>query len=202
MGTFLFPLSLSFSLSTLFILCLLQSLQHLVVDLLVKNESARRGAALTRGSDAGKERRPDDHVQVRIVHDNDGVVAAEFEKHFAKAILHRQSDFLSNCGTSGERYKTQSLVRGNGGTQVSASAEKRADGGRKIIGNYDGSHDAGNGDANERSSRRAFPQAAIAANEGDGGVPAEDGDREIEGGDDADDAKGIPLLQQHVAWSL
>ncbi len=43
-----------------------------------------------------------------------------------------------------------------------------------------------------------FQTTASPADEGEGGVPAPDGDGEVEGGDDADDAEGVPGLHHAV----
>ena len=47
-----------------------------------------------------------------------------------------------------------------------------------------------------------FPEHCVATGHGDGGVPAVHGHGEVEGGDDADDAERVPVLQEGVARPL
>jgi hypothetical protein len=47
-----------------------------------------------------------------------------------------------------------------------------------------------------------FPDDGVAADEGECGVPAPDGDGEVEGGDDADDAEGVPGLHHAMFGAL
>ena len=44
-----------------------------------------------------------------------------------------------------------------------------------------------------------FPEHGVAAGHGDGGVPAIHGNWEVEGGDDADNSQGVPVLQKGMA---
>ena len=53
-----------------------------------------------------------------------------------------------------------------------------------------------------RSLFRWLPDYGVAADEGEGGVPAPDGYGEVEGGDDADDAEGVPGLHHAVLCAL
>ena len=116
-------------------------------NLLMKNESARRGAALTGGTNASEECRWDDHVQICVIHDDDGVVSAQFQQHLPESVLHRQRHLLADGRTSGERDEAQTLVIRHGFPYVGAAAEKCANCGREIVGFQDGSDDTGNGDA-------------------------------------------------------
>ena len=58
------------------------------------------------------------------------------------------------------------------------------------------------GEGGEGSLFGGLPDDGVAADEGEGGVPAPDGDGEVEGGDDADDAEGVPGLHHAVLGAL
>ncbi len=47
-----------------------------------------------------------------------------------------------------------------------------------------------------------FPEHCVATCHGDGGVPPVHGHGEVEGGDDPDDAEGVPVFQEGVARPL
>ena len=76
---------------------------QLVVDRLVRDHAARRGAALAGGS----ERRPDDaldgQVEIRIVHDDDRVLAAELEVDVLEAVGAGLRDRDACLARAGER---------------------------------------------------------------------------------------------------
>ncbi len=59
----------------------------------------------------------------------------------------------------------------------------------------------GDGDGDEGRGRGGLPDDSVATDDGESGVPAMDGTGEVEGGDDADGAQRIPLLQEGVAGS-
>ncbi len=58
------------------------------------------------------------------------------------------------------------------------------------------------GEGGEGSFFGGLPDDGVAADEGEGGVPAPDGDGEVEGGDDADDAEGVPGLHHAMLGAL
>src|SRR5271154_4316855 len=58
------------------------------------------------------------------------------------------------------------------------------------------------GEGGERSFFGGLPDDGVAADEGEGGVPAPDGDGEVEGGDDADDAERMPGLHHAMFGTL
>ena len=58
------------------------------------------------------------------------------------------------------------------------------------------------GDGAQRRILRRLPHDRIAAHAGDGGIPRPDGDRKIEGGDHADDAQRMPLLEHAMRRPL
>ena len=56
-----------------------EPLEELVVDVLVDDHDAERGAALARGAEAGEQRALDGEVEVGVVHHHERVLAAELE---------------------------------------------------------------------------------------------------------------------------
>jgi hypothetical protein len=66
---------------------LLEPAQHLVVHLLVQNESPGGGAALSGRASAGKDDGSGHHVQIGVFSHQQRIVAAQLEQVLAKAIL-------------------------------------------------------------------------------------------------------------------
>ncbi len=58
------------------------------------------------------------------------------------------------------------------------------------------------GEGGEGSFFRGLPDYGVAADEGEGGVPGPDGYGEVEGGDDSDDAEGVPGLHHAMLGAL
>ena len=58
------------------------------------------------------------------------------------------------------------------------------------------------GEGGEGSLFGGLPDDGVAADQGEGGVPTPDGDGEVEGGDDADDAERVPRLHHAVAGAF
>ena len=58
------------------------------------------------------------------------------------------------------------------------------------------------GQRGQRGLLRRLPDHGVAADQGERGVPGPDRDREVERGDDADDAERVPGLHQPVARAL
>src|SRR5882757_8267929 len=58
------------------------------------------------------------------------------------------------------------------------------------------------GECGQRCFFGGLPDDGVAADEGEGGVPAPDGDGEVEGGDDADNAERVPGLHHAMAGAF
>ena len=78
-----------------------QLIANLVVDAAVDDQAARGGAALTARSYGAKHRCRDDHLQVCIAGDDDGVVSTQLEQGTSEASGHSLCDNLSHPNGSG-----------------------------------------------------------------------------------------------------
>ena len=84
-----------------------------------------------------------------------------------------------------------------------AVADDQAEDGRvHLVGAADALGDLDGGNGRERRLARRLPERGIAADGGEGAVPRPDGDGEVEGGDNADDAQRVPLLHHPVLRPL
>lgn len=144
---------------------LLEPAQHLVVHLLVQNESPGGGAALSGSASAGKYDGSGHHVQVGVFSHQQRIVAAQLEQVLAKAILNlhahlcardKKSDFfwgllwfinlVSNLGAASEGNEWDALVLGHGDANIGTSGAEGAHGAWNVVplqnlGNYfGGSH--------------------------------------------------------------
>ena len=80
--------------------------------------------------------------------------------------------------------------------------DEAEDGGVNVVGAADALGDLDGGNGGERRLAGGLPDGGIAADRGQRAVPRPDGDGEVEGGDDADDAEGVPLLHHAVLGPL
>src|SRR5512140_2005012 len=77
--------------------------EEVVVNSLLKNESARRGASLAGGPERSPESAFEREIQVRVVHHDLGILSPHLER---QALVHAatgRADETSRLGRSGER---------------------------------------------------------------------------------------------------
>merc|ERR1712198_63667 len=99
-----------------------------VVDVFVDDETAETGAALSGGADGGEEDCRNDHVQVAIRHDDQGVVAAQFQEGFAEARLNIYTDLSSDGCASREGNERNAGIVGHGASDVGVTANEGGNG--------------------------------------------------------------------------
>eukprot|EP00047_Mylnosiga_fluctuans_P013855 m.33831 g.33831 ORF g.33831 m.33831 type:complete len:546 (+) comp5145_c1_seq1:34-1671(+) len=179
-----------------------QTRRHLVVHRLVQDQAAGGGAALAGGADGSEEHGTDGHVNVRVVHDNDCVVAAQLEERLAEAALDGDGDLAADARAAREADQVDLRVLGHLLADLSTATDGGTDGAGQVVRLEDLADDVGDSDGAQRRRWGPLPQVHVAANKADGVVPAKDSNREVEGGDDADQPEGIPVLQQVVAGAL
>ena len=75
---------------------LLQSIDQLVSDTLMDDQSAERRAALTGRAGSGEEDCPRRQLQIGARTDDHGVVSAQFEQHAPKSLRDTWADFASH----------------------------------------------------------------------------------------------------------
>jgi hypothetical protein len=87
-----------------------QPVHQLAGDLLLDDDPAGRGAALPGGADGAEEDGARREVEVRVLGDDDGVVAAELEDRAAEPRRHRRGDVFADLRRARERDERQPPV--------------------------------------------------------------------------------------------
>ena len=169
----------------------------------VHDDAAGGGAALAGGADRAEENGAHGQVEVGAGGDDDGVVAAQFEQGAAQAAADDFADVAAHPGGAGGGDERNARVVDQPLADGRAVADDEAeDGGVNVVGAADALGDLDGGDGRERRLAGGLPDGRIAADRGQSAVPGPDGDGEIEGGDDADDAERMPLLHHAVLGAL
>lgn len=86
-------------------------------------QAAGGGAALAGGAHRSKERRRQHHIQIRVVHDDQGVVATAIKDALAEARAHLAGHQLADGGGAGEGDQGQSRVLHHGDRHVLVAAD-------------------------------------------------------------------------------
>lgn len=147
-------------------------LNELVVDLLVEQEAASGGAALTGSANGSKENGTESQVEISIVHDNNGVVASELEEGLAEALGNSLADLTTNGSGAGEGKETDTVVLDHGLTDIGATGNQGAKGTGKAVLDKDLLEDFGHSDGRQVGGWGALPDDGVTADESDGRVPA------------------------------
>src|SRR6185437_7580377 len=169
---------------------------QLVVDGVVDDEAAEGGATLAGGAHGGEGDAAESEVEIRRRSDDGGVVAAELEDGAAEAFGETGANGTAHgCRAGGGDERDEGRVDeeldecgevGWRGAELLACAFK----------------DSLRGERGERCLLGGLPDDGVAADEGERGVPAPDGDGEVERGDDADDAEWVPGLHHAMVGAL
>ncbi len=163
-------------------------------------DAAGGGATLAGGADGAEQNGARGQVQVGRGGDDDGVVAAQFEQRAAQAALTTFADVAAHVGRAGGGDERQALVVGQSFADASRPPMARL----KMAGSTPLSRQTRSAILMVAMAQSGvwlgrFPEGGVAADGGQRAVPGPDGDGEIEGGDDADDAQRMPLLHHAVA---
>ncbi len=176
---------------------------ELVVDAVVDDEAAEGGAALACGAHGGEGDGAEGEVEVGGGGDDGCVVAAEFEDGSGEAGGEAWGDGAAHCGAAGggdewDEWGVDELLA------YGCVADEEGGEALGTLPNFFGRslEDGLRGECGERSFFAGLPDDGVAADEGERGVPAPDGDGEVEGGDDADDAERMPGLHHAVLGAL
>ena len=86
------------------------------------------GASLAGGSDGCEGGRPDDHVQVGVVVDYEGVVAAQLEQVLPESLQDRARHLAADLGAAGEGHQLHPGVLGHLLADVGATGAQGDDG--------------------------------------------------------------------------
>ncbi|QTK81409.1 Hypothetical protein AT6N2_L0496 [Agrobacterium tumefaciens] len=178
----------------------LQTRHQLVIDAVMHEKAAKRGAALAGRAHGAKGDGAQRHVEIGRRADDAGIVAAEFQNGAGEALCQARADITAHAGGAGgrdERYLwmiDQRLANSAVTDQQLGQAFRRiAKAGRGALEN------ALNGKSRERGLLRRLPDNRVTTDEGKCGIPRPDGNGEVEGRDDADDTQRMPGLHHPVA---
>ena len=170
---------------------------------LLDDDPAGGGTALAGGADGPEVDGPQGDVDVALVAHDDGTVATQFQDMAAEALLHQGAHVAATGHRACVGDQGHPGVGVDEVADVAAPADgQAADGGvepevpQHLLG------DLRAGDGREGGLGGRLPQNGIAADQGDGCVPAPDRHGEVEGRDDAHHAQGVPLLLQAVLAAL
>src|SRR5690606_29893515 len=158
-----------------------QLLQHAVVAGFVHEQAAGAGAALAGGADGAEDDGRDGQLQVGAGVDDDGVVAAQLQQRAAHAPGHALADEAADPGRAGEADQRDALVVDERLGQVAAGVVEQEEDVREAAGAQGFVADLHGGDRRQRRLGRGLPDADVAADGGDEGIPGPDRDREVEG---------------------
>ena len=155
-------------------------------DALLDDDPPRRRAALPGRADRAEQDRARRQIEVRVLGDDDRVVAAELEDGAAEPLRHRRGDVLADLRGAGERDERQPRGRSASarrrcgpGRSTSVKMPRSAVIGRDAVGDVLHRHRA------ERRRPGGLPHHRIAAHRGERGVPRPHRHREVERRDDA-----------------
>ena len=169
----------------------------------VDDDAPRAGAPLPRRADRAEEDGGEDQVDVRVRRHDDRVVAAEFEYGAAQALADHPRDPVSHSAAPrGRNQRNAPVMEEPVPNRGPSSHNQRKDCGVVPVFARNLGCDAGACDGGERGLAGRLPEGGVAADGGDRGVPAPHRDREVEGGDDADHAERVPLLEHAVVGAL
>ena len=163
-------------------------------------EAAQRGAALAGGAHGAEGDGAQRHVEVGGRADDAGVVAAEFEDGAGETLGQARTDVAAHAGGAGRRNE-RNLRMIDKHFADSAVADQNlgkafrrvAEAGQRAL------KDSLRGKRRERGLFGRLPDDGVAADDRQRRVPRPYGDREVEGGDDADDAERMPGFHHAVA---
>ena len=172
---------------------------HLVINAAVDDEPAGGRATLATGSHGAKHGSRNHHFEVGIGLDDDGVVAPELQQALAEACGHGLGDNLAHSDGPRRGNQGHALVVGHHFTDGVVALDDAGQAfGHMIHVPGDLIPDVLAGHSGQRSLLGGLPDAGVSTHPSNGRVPVPHGHREVEGADDADNAKGVPLLVHAV----
>ena len=141
-------------------------------------------------------------VEVGVFHYHQTVVAAQLEQGAAKPFGHQLGHPATHTHRTGGGNQRQPVILHHRFADFEAIADHQAHDRRGAVRLEHLLGDAGGGDGGERGEFGGFPHHRIAADGRQGGVPRPNGDREVEGRNDADRTERMPLFGHAVLRPL
>ena len=165
----------------------------------MRDDPPRRGAALAGGADGAEQDGADGKLEVGVLGDDDGVVAAQFEECAAEAAGDDFGDAAPDGRRTGERNQRQATIRQHRLADRAAGSDGEGEhGGDTVIG-HDPIGDLLDRDRAERGRFGWLPDHRVTAHRRNRRVPGPDRDGKVERGDHADRAERVPLFHHAVA---
>ena len=160
-------------------------------------------AALAGGADGGEENAAHDQVEIGARRDDGGVVAAELEQRAAEPGRDARRELLAHLRRAGGGDERDPRIVGELDGAVGATDDELGEPVRHAAEALRRALEQRH--ARERGEGRSLgglPDHGVAADEGERGVPAPDGDGEVEGADHRDGPERMPRLGEAVAGTL
>ena len=177
------------------------------VDAVMDEQASQRRATLSGGSH-GREGNPaEGEVEIGGRSDDRGIVAAEFKQRAREALCQARTDCAAHGGRAGRRDERHLLVVDQHFADLPPADQQ----GGKVLGSRIALGDVSRqrpledrlrGKCGQRGLLGGLPHRRVAADDRQGRVPRPYRDREIEGGDDPDDAQRMPGFHHAVLGAL
>ena len=186
---------------------LLQPRHQRVVDALVDEQAAQRRAALAGRAHGGEGNAAQRQVEIGRRADDRRIVAAEFEDGAGETLRQARADGAAHGRRAGGRNQRDlRMVDQHFADLAAADAAASTDwpvryrlGDEALQRLFE---QRLHGKRRQRRLFRRLPDGGIAADQRQRGIPRPDGDREVEGGDDADHAERMPGFHHPVLGAL
>src|ERR1017187_82936 len=164
------------------------ALDELAIDALLHDDAAGRGATLAGGAESAPEAAFDGEVEVGVVEDDHGILAAEFERAVFESLGRDAAYDAADGGRSGERDGAHVGVLGERSAYVRAEAGHDVDDAFGKAGVGEGANQVERG---EWGVLRGLDDAGVAADDGGQQLPGRDRHGKVPGRDHAADADGL-----------
>lgn len=133
----------------------------LVVQLFVNDHPSCGGAALASRANTAKESRVQGHIEIGVVVDEQGIVAAQFQQELAKSSLNLDTNLTPNRRAARERDQFNPLVLDQLLAHVRSSLAEIGDR-RQLIALDHVRDDSGGGDRYQRGAGGSLPHDRVA----------------------------------------
>src|SRR5262249_34296951 len=155
----------------------------------LQEQPSNARTALAGRSDGTEENRAYDHVEIRVVHNYDAVVSAEFEQRASEPLADGLCDDPADVARSGRAHERDpAIFEHPRADRVIGSDDERQDALPAVTREH-APADMLHGDRTQWCLERWLPNHGVAADHRDESVPAPDGDGKVEGRNDADHAE-------------
>src|SRR6185437_14515907 len=168
----------------------------------VDEDAAGARAALAGGADGAEDDRRNCEIQIRGLIDRDRVVASELEEALAHAGGDALPDLAADGCGAGEGDQGDAAIVDETSSQLGAAVDEELEDRGQATREQDAVAELLYGDGGEWGLRGGLPDRDVAADRSEESVPGPNGNREVEGGEDADHSERMPLLVHPMPGAL